>query len=127
MVAGADGYALGVQDGADVVGVDVFYDEGQYTSLARRSADDAQAADGLQGLGAVLQQFVLVGGEGFVADGLDVVHRRAKADGSGDVGGAGLELVGQVVVDGLLEGHRLDHLSAALHRGHGVQQLRLAV
>ena len=42
-------------------------------------------------------------------------------------GRAGLELVGQVVVGGLLEGDRADHVAAALIRRHRFQQRGLAV
>ncbi len=49
--------------------------------------------------------------------------RRAQADGPGNVGRAGLELVGQRVVGGLGEGHREDHLAAALPGRHALEQL----
>ena len=53
----------------------------------------------------------------------DEIHRRAQADGAGDIGRAGLEFVGQSVVGGLGERHGKDHLAAALPRRHALEQL----
>jgi hypothetical protein len=53
---------------------------------------------------AVEQQFVLVRRDFVDADVVDVIDRRAQSDAAGDIGRAGFELVGQIVVGGLLEG-----------------------
>ena len=59
------------------------------------------------------------------AEALDVVDGGGQPDRAGDVRRAGLELVRQLVVGGLLEGHREDHVAAALPRRHRLEQ-RLA-
>ena len=45
MVAGADGDALAVEDGADVVGMDAVEDEGEDGLFGRGGADEAEAGD----------------------------------------------------------------------------------
>ncbi len=56
-----------------------------------------------------------------------VVDRRRQADGARDVRRARLELPRQLVVGGLLERHRQDHVAAALPRRHRLEQLLAAV
>src|SRR5258708_7473726 len=58
------------------------------------------------------------------------VHIRdgcAQADGARHMGRAGLKFVRQLVVDRLLEGHRTDHVAAALVRRHRIQQSGFAI
>ena len=58
---------------------------------------------------------------------VDVVDRRAEADGLGDRAGAGLELPGQVVPGRVGEVDDLDHVAAAEPRAHLLERLALAV
>src|SRR5699024_9713915 len=57
----------------------------------------------------------------------NVFQRGAQTNAAGDVGCTGLELPGQVVVRGLVEAHRANHVAAALVRDHVGQQVLLAV
>jgi hypothetical protein len=56
------------------------------------------------------------------ADGLEIINRGAETDNARDIGCASLELVGQVVVDRLVEGDFEDHIAATLPRRHGLKQ-----
>src|SRR5439155_13464103 len=58
---------------------------------------------------------------------VDIVDGRAQPDGCGDVGRSRLELVGNDVVNRLLEGDRADHVAASLVRRHGFKQPGFAV
>jgi len=55
------------------------------------------------------------------------LQRRGEADGTADVGCAGLEPVGNPVVGGLREVHRQDHVAAPLPRGQLFQDVQAAV
>ena len=66
-------------------------------------------------------------GNGVHAKGRQVIDRRAQPDGGGNRRRAGLELVGNRVVDGFLERHRQDHVAAALEGLHFLKQRGLAV
>src|SRR6266446_6680425 len=65
----------------------------------------------------------------------DVVHPEAvhildgcaQADGTRHMGRASFKFIGQLVVDGLLEGYGTDHVAAALIRRHGVEQSGFAI
>src|SRR4029453_19223620 len=73
------------------------------------------------------EQRVLVGGARGEREPLQVLEGGAEADGARDVRRARLELVGQVVVDGLLEADRPDHVAAALEGRHRPQGRGLTV
>ena len=75
--------------------------------------------------GRVVEQVLLVGRDARDADPAEVVDRGAEADRAADVRRAGLEAVRQVVPGRALEGHREDHVAAALPGRHGGEQ-RLA-
>ncbi len=77
--------------------------------------------------GAVDQQFVLIGCNLVEPDVVDIVERCAQPDAARDIGRAGFELIRQLVVSGLFEGDRENHVAAALVGGHGIQQFRLSV
>src|SRR5919205_1038206 len=94
VVAGADGDALLVEDGAHVVRVHLVDDEGQHARLLARGADDAHALDRRELLGRVTEQLLLVRVRGLAVDAVEVVNRGAEADGRGDGRRARLELVG---------------------------------
>ncbi len=68
-----------------------------------------------------------MGGDGVEAHPLHPVDRRAERDAAGDVRGARLELVGQLVPGGLLEGDGRDHVAPALPGRHGLEEGGLAV
>ena len=68
-----------------------------------------------------------MGGERLAVEAGQEVDRRPETDRAGEVRRAGLELVGGVVVDGLLEADRQDHVAAALIGGHLLEQLAPAV
>ena len=89
--------------------------------MSRRpgSADSARDAVG--------QDVLFVGGERLVSQAAQEVDGRSQADRAGQVRRARLELVGERVVDGLLEADRGDHVAAALVGGHLLEQLAAAV
>src|SRR6266436_1248900 len=68
-----------------------------------------------------------MGGDGIVADRLDVVDGGCEPDRAGDVRGARLELPWQFVVFGPFESNRTDHIAAALPWWHCLQQACLAI
>ena len=55
------------------------------------------------------------------------VDSSRETDGSSHVGCAGFKLVGRLVVDGLLEANRKDHVAAALVGWHFLKELSPAV
>src|SRR5262249_36257635 len=61
------------------------------------------------------------------ADEVHVIESRAQTDGPGDVRRACLKLVWQISIRGLGEGHRRDHVPAALPGRHCRQVLFLSV
>ena len=75
----------------------------------------------------VKQQFVLVRGDRRHADRFEIVDRRAKPDGVGDIAGAGLKTSRRRLIDRLLESDVGDHIAAALPRRRRRENFRLAV
>ena len=122
VVARPDRDPLVVEDRPHVVGVDAVEDEGEDARLLPRGADDPQARDLPEDPRPVEQQVVLVGRDRVEADSLHPVDRRAERDAAGDVRGARLELVGQLVPGGLLEGDGRDHVAPALPGRHGLEE-----
>ena len=127
VMACADGDAEAVQQGAHVEVVDVAHEEGDDPAALRCLAEDAHAGDFAEAAQGVLRQFVFVGGDGIHAEGGDVVQRLGQAGGADIVRRARLELEGQFVEGGPLEGDVLYHLAAALIRGKFVQPILLTV
>ena len=72
-------------------------------------------------------QEMLVGADGLHAERLHIVDRRAQADRLHEGRSPRLEAQGRIGIDRLFERHGLDHVAAALPRGHGRQPLRRAV
>jgi len=68
-----------------------------------------------------------VGGGRLQTDAAQVVDGRTEADRAGDVGRAGLELVGQLGIGGLFEADGMDHVAATLIGRHGFQERAFAV
>ncbi|MCY1203121.1 hypothetical protein D9M72_146200 [compost metagenome] len=127
MVAGTDRHAVLIEDGADIVRMDAVQGEREDARPVGSCADHAQAGDPRCLSAGVGEQRVLVGGDGFQADRAHVPDGGAKGDDAGDIGGARLELVGQLVVGGLAERDLANHVPAALVRRHGIEQRGLAV
>ncbi len=114
MVSGAHGDAFGVEGFTDFDGVVAGEHEGQHAGLLFGGPDQAHPGDGGQPWGGVVQQGVFVGGDPVDTDLFDVADRFAQSDGIGDVSGAGLELVGQALIQGAFDGDIGDHVAPAL-------------
>ena len=98
-------------------------------ALARGRADEPQAGErGQRSRWRRSSSVVFVGGDApHVPGRLQEVDGRAQADGAGDVRRAGLELVGERVVDGLLEGDRERSCRRRPGRAASPRAARLAV
>ena len=94
-MSGANGNPFAIENGADIVGMDAFKDERQDAFLFLGRADQAQAGNFQQALGAVSQKFLFVPGDAVDADVVDVFERRAQTDGAGDVRRARFEFLRQ--------------------------------
>ena len=105
----------------------IIHDKGDDAGFFRGGADDFHAGNFAQQMRGVGQEVLLVAGDFFQADGLEEFDGRPQGDAAGDVGGSGLELVGQDVVGGFLESNGADHVPTALIGGHGVEEPGLAV
>src|SRR5690606_32330657 len=93
----------------------------------RGGADGPEPPDRGERRRPVFEEGVLVGGDGGDAETEEKVDRRAEADDAGDVGGARLEALRRILVDGPLEGDVANHVPAALPRGERLPQRGLAV
>ncbi len=92
VLAGSDGYALGVQQGTEVVGVGAIDDEADHAGLSGGGSDEPHARNGRQGLvGGRCQRFFM-GGNGRHSHALHPIEGGAKSDGTADVRGASFEL-----------------------------------
>ena len=151
MVAGTDGDAETVEQGAHVEVVDVAdleTDDGIVVAhigltvlpYLELRAEDFHAGDfheALHGVGGEVALMSLDGIEAYEtrrrsvghrgSDGGDVVERTGEACGGDVVGRAGFELIGEVVEGGVLEGYGLYHLAAAHVGGQAVEPLLLAI
>ena len=125
MVSGAHGDPLGIEDGAEIVGVHTVHHEGDDRALVGGLTDQAQPRDLAQRRGGLRQERLLVRLHRVDADRLQPVDRSAQTDGAGDMGRTGLELPGQIVPGAAGERHGADHVATALPRRHLAQQ-RLA-
>ena len=123
MVSGADGDALAIEQGAEVVGMQAVYHKGDHTHFLRSGADDAQPRKGLQGLVGVLDQGTFVGVDGVEAYPVHPVQGDAQCNAAGDVRCPGFEFVGEVVVGGAVEGDAPDHFATTAPGGHGVKEV----
>ena len=79
MVPGANGDALAVEDGADVVRVDAFDDEADDGRFLLSGSDEPNAGEGAEFLGRVGDEFRLVGGDRIESDVLDVLDGNAES------------------------------------------------
>src|SRR5699024_12427324 len=121
------GNAVFIEQGADVLGVRLIHDQRQRGRLVLGGADDAQARHVSDGLGGGSQQGVFVRSDGVQIEAAQIVYGSAEADHAGDVGGAGLELVGQFVPGAAVERHGFDHVVADLPQRNIVEQVSLDV
>ena len=103
------------------------HDEGEDSGLLRGRADDPQPADPGDRLRGVRQQVPLVRADGLQPVPVQIIDGRAEGDGPRDVGRSRLELVGEPVVGGLLEGDGADHVASPLVGRHRLEEPRLAV
>ena len=128
VVPRANGDALRVQDGRDIVWVDVAQSKGDNTPpMLRARPQDAQALDVLHAFVRVAHQRALVGSHVVHAQIAQVVHGRAQGDGLGNGRRARLELVRQVVPGRARQLHLANHLAPAQEGGHRLQEFPLAV
>ena len=125
MVAGADGDALVVQYGADVVRMHPLDREADDAG-AFLGPEQAHAVDPPQRLAAFADQGGFVRMDGVEANALHPVDRRVQPDGADDMRRSCFEALRRRREGGALERHVVDHRSAALVRRHGLEQIGAA-
>lgn len=111
---------------ADILGAESLQHEREHAGFVRGRADESQPRDALESLGAVHEQIVLVTADVRHADAIEIVDRRAEADGIRDVSCTRLEPQRRRMVCRLLEGDVGNHVPAALPRWHHVEHFLLA-
>ena len=127
VVTRADGNAHLVNQRADIKRMQTVDVEGDDGGLVRRGAVNAEAFHRAELFRAVLQQLLFPCRNRVTTQPLDVLDGGLQPDNVADGRGTRLKLERQFVVGRLLERHVLDHLAAALIRGHLVEPLLLAV
>lgn len=129
MVAAAEGDAVLVGEGDDVVGVGFGEGEADEASagLAGLGAEDADAGEFGEGGAGELTEMVIVGADGGASEGVEVVERGVEADGVGDVGRAGFVALGGGFPRGAFVGDVDDDAAAGLVRRHRIQKLATSV
>ena len=128
VMTGANGDAVLIEDGRDVVWVDTVQGEGDKPGpFLRPRAKDAHTFD-------LRHLFIGVGGQSvlLLPDPIEphfaeVVHCGAQADAFGDGRGAGLKLVGDGVPAAAAHFDFADHVAAAHEGGHDFKQFALAI
>src|SRR5688500_2996903 len=125
MVAGADGDALVVQYGADVVRMHPLDGEADDAGAVLRP-EQSDAVDPPQRLAALADQRGFMRLDGVEPDALHPGDRRVQPDRADDMRGPGLEPLWRRRVSCALERHAVDHRPAALVWRHGVKQLGAA-
>ena len=114
VVPSPHGNAVGVECLAHLQRLVAGQHEGQHAGLFFGRADQSHPGNvGQQGSG-VLEQCMLVGRDPLDAVLLDVTQRLTERNGVGDVAGAGLELVGQPLLQRAFQGEVGDHVAATL-------------
>ena len=122
VVADADGDALGIEEGADVVGVHAVHGKGNHRDPPGGVAVQAHPRQRPQPVAGLGCQQGLVPFAVRAVEGLQVPHGRAQSERAGDVRRAGLETLGDPAEGRALEGHLLDHVAAPLVGRHRLQQ-----
>src|SRR5437016_12192806 len=126
-MSGSDSNSLLVEDGPDVMRMDTVQQEREHASLFFCGADQTNAGNRGNGFSGIGQQLVLMRSYVVHPEAIHILDGCAQTDGTRHMGRACLKLVGQLVVNRLLEGYGTDHVAAALIRRHGIQQSRFAV
>src|SRR5262249_20335415 len=116
-----------VEDGSDIGRVNAFDHEGKYTGPLPCSTDHSHSWNLDEPSGGIVQQFVLVCGDIFHSEPVQIFDCHTQPDRTSNIGRTRFKLEWQLVVSRLLERHRADHVSAALERGHLLQQSGFAV
>ena len=120
MVASAHGNALGVEDGADVVWVDVVEGEGDHGHALAGRANQAQTWDVGEGRVCVREQVGLVRGDLLLSHGVDVINGGLQTRDTGDVRRASLKAHRRGSIRGAVKAHLFDHGAATFIGRHGV-------
>ena len=129
MVSAAQGDALLVGDGDDVVGVYVVEGKTHHTGARCTGgrAEHSEAGKLVERGAGERTEVVVVGADGGAADGVDVIAGGGEGDGVSDVGRAGFEALGGGFPSGAGELDVFYHAPAALPGWHGVEQGAAAV
>ena len=127
MVTGTNGYAVLVEVATDFLGSETVEHKRQHAGLFLRCSDDVQSRDASEFVCGMHEQFMLVARDVVHANPIQIVDSSAKANGVSDVSSARLEALRRLLVDGLLEGYVLNHVSTTLPRWHVFENFRLAV
>ena len=112
MVSGANGDALLVQQGRDVVCMRAVHREGDDAALARGAALDADPVEALEPAGGVVQQGVLLTDQVCPVKGREVVKCSPEADGLHNGRRPGFEAHGGLAVGDTVLVHLVDHFAA---------------
>jgi hypothetical protein len=91
VVAAAEGDAVLVGEGDDVVRVRVFQREADQAAAFAFGSEDADAREFAEGGVGFFGEAVVMGGDFLAAERIQIIHRGVEADGVGDVGRAGFE------------------------------------
>ena len=129
VVAAAEGYAVLVGEGDDVVGVGFGDGEADEAGagLAGFGTEDADAGEFGEGGAGEFAEAVVVGADRGASEGVEVVEGGVEADGVGDVGGAGFVALGGGFPGGAFVGDVDDDAAAGLVGGHRIQKLATSV
>ena len=101
--------------------------ERQHANLLACSSDQAQAMDRAEQFRPVIQQVSFVTGRTIDSNLRDVIQGRTESNSSSNMRSTRFELVGQFVINGLLECNGTDHVAASLVRRHAFEQIFTAV
>src|ERR1700722_6946486 len=118
MGAGSYRNTLPIDDGRDVMGMRALYLERDHRSFAARGADQAQRIDFAQALLGVGQKAMLVRGNAFLADRIDVIDRSTETYRLDDRRRSRLEFVRRIAIGDPVFRDLADHLAAAIVGPH---------
>ena len=127
MMAGPDGDSIAIENGPHIMRVDAVEHKREHADFFPRRSDQSQALDRAKHFRPVNQQLMLVSGRAVDSDLRHVFQRCAESDCTGNMRRSRLELVGQFVINRLLESDRTDHVAAGLIRRHLLEQVLTAV
>ncbi len=128
VMAHADGDPFGVEEAADILGVDAIQIEADDSGLFLwRGAVDLEVADCIQCTVKFDRQFALVGGDLGHADFVEVVNRGGETSGFGDGGRSRFEFGGELARREAIERDLIDHAAAAEEGGHLGEEFFFAI